>query len=72
MQCKEAKINNPRKENLVNVMHDKGVFTILIFIKKCWKWEVMLDKNIYFVAQIKRNFIVVIILLLTSYSETFP
>lgn len=49
-------------------MHDKGGFTILIFTKKCWKWEVMLDKNIYFAAQIKRNFIVVIILLLASYS----
>lgn len=49
-------------------MHDKGAFTILIFTKKCWKWEVMLDlKDIHFAAQMKRNFVVVIILLLTSY-----
>lgn len=66
MQCKEAKVNNPREEKLVDVMHETREFTILIFAKECWKWGVMLGKNIYFATELKRN-LVVIILLPTSY-----
>lgn len=54
-------------------MHDTGEFTTLIFKKEYWEWRVMLDKNIYFETELKRNLVVVTILLLTSYLFTgFP